>query len=1052
MSLNVSSWSIKKPIAALVFFAVVTLLGYISFYALPITRFPNIDLPIISVTISQSGAAPAELETQVTRKVEDAIAGIAGVRHITSKITDGSSVTTTEFRLEVNSDRALNDVKDAVAKIRSDLPGAIDEPIISRVDIVGLPIVTYAVAAPTKSLEEISWFVDDVVIRRLQAIRGVAGVARKGGVTREIAVDLDPDRLAALGLTAGAVSRQIAATNVDLAGGRGEIGAGEEAIRTLAQAKSLDDFGATMIALPAAQAAPAQATAPRFVRLSDLGTIDDSFEEPRSFASFNNSPVVSFAVSRAKGASDAVVAEEIAKTVKALGAQYPDFSFRLIDSYVDYTLGNYHSAMETLVEGACLSVLVVFLFLRDWRATLISAVALPLSIFPSFWVMQALGFSLNLVSLLAITLATGILVDDAIVEIENIMRHIHMGKSPWRAAIEAADEIGLAVIAISFTIIAVFVPVSFMDGIAGQYFRQFGLTVAISVMFSLLVARLITPMLAAYFLKGAPLAAQGQERHHGPQDGFLMRLYLRLVRLSVKHRLLTLGAGLCAFALSLWSTQLLPSGFLPPEDVARAILAVELPPGARLKDTQALAATLTKTISALPEVKSVFVDGGSLPGALAGGNDIRKATLIINFTHKSQRAVTQKQLEAKISAMVAEVPDMRFWFVKDDGQRGVAVIVAGSDDAILAHVAGRLQSGMRHIPILANPVSTAALDRPEIVVKPKLDLAAHLGITTQAISDAVRIATIGDVNAALAKYKVDKRLIPIRVRLRTVARQSLDVLRTLQIATVDGSTVPLASVADVGFGAGPASIDRYDRTRRVAVEADLNGTDALGLALQKIYALPAAQNLPDGVALKQTGDAEIMGEVFASFSAAIGAGVLMVYGVLVLLFSSFILPVTILFSLPLSIGGVILALLISGKAISMPVVIGILMLMGIVTKNAIMLVDFAVEEMHRGKPRLEALVEAGHKRARPIIMTTLAMGAGMFPSALALGDGGEFRAPMAIGVIGGLIVSTLLSLVFVPAVFTLMDDCGRLLYALFGRFVGHAEKDAVLPAPALRQV
>ena len=1043
MSLNISSWSIKKPIAALVLFGVVSLLGYVNFEALPITRFPNIDLPIVSVTITQSGAAPAELETQVTRKVEDAIAGIAGVRHITSKITDGNSVTTTEFRLETNTDRALNDVKDAIAKIRSDLPGSIDEPIINRVDLVGLPIVTYAAAAPTKSLEEISWFVDDVVIRKLQSIKGVAGVVRKGGVLREINVSLDPDRLAALGLSAGAVSHQIAATNVDLAGGRSEIGSGEQAIRTLAQAKTLDDLAATMIALP--QGTVSTVMPQRFVRLSDLGTVSDDIEEPRSFAKFNGKPVVSFAISRAKGASDAVVARDIAKAVAQLAADHPDFSFNLIDTSVDYTLGNYHSAMETLIEGALLSVLVVFLFLRDWRATLITAVALPLSVFPTFWVMNVLGFSLNLVSLLAITLATGILVDDAIVEIENIMRHIHMGKTPWRAAIEAADEIGLAVIAISFTIVAVFVPVSFMDGIAGQYFRQFGLTVAISVLFSLLVARLITPMLAAYFLK--PASARQEAAHEAP-DGWLMHGYLKLVRLSVKHRLITLAVGLGVFVLSLMSTQLLPSGFLPPEDVARSILAVELPPGARLQDTDTITSSIAKTIRALPEVKSVFVDGGSLPGALAGGNDIRKATLVVSFIHKTARVKTQKQLEAQISAMLTDVPDIRFWFVKDDGQRGVAVIVAGSDDAVLAHVAGALQSGMRKIPILANPVSTAALDRPEIALKPNLDLAAELGITTQALSDTIRVATIGDVSAALAKYKVDNRLIPIRVRLNTPARQNLDTLRQLQVTTGDGNSVPLSAVADVAFSAGPASIDRYDRTRRVAVEADLNGTDALGLALSKIYALPAAQNLPEGVVLKQTGDAEIMGEVFAGFGAAIGAGILMVYGVLVLLFSSFILPITILFSLPLSIGGVIIALLVTGKAISMPVVIGILMLMGIVTKNAIMLVDFAVEEIARGKSRLEAMVEAGHKRARPIIMTTLAMGAGMFPSALALGDGGEFRAPMAIGVIGGLIVSTALSLVFVPAVFTLIDDFGRLIGKVFSRFIGKAEHEPMSANPA----
>ncbi|MBV1703955.1 MAG: efflux RND transporter permease subunit, partial [Hyphomicrobiales bacterium] len=491
MRINFSAYSIRSPIPAVVLFVVGVALGLFAFATMPITRFPNVDVPVVSVTVTETGAAPAQLESQVTRKVEDAIAGVSGVDHIQSTVVDGQSSTSVIFHIEINADRALNDVKDAIARIRSDLPGDVNEPIVSRVNVVDLPIVSYSVSAPSKSIEETSWYVDNTVIPALQGLEGVSQAVRIGGVDREIHVSLDPVRLGAFGVTAAQVSQQLKATNVDLAGGRITLAGQEQSLRTLAGARTLADLAATRVALPGGRA----------VKLSDLGTVSDAYAEPRTFARLDGRPVVARAVSRATGASDVDVAAAVAAKVAALGKADPDFSISLFDTQVDYTFGNYRSAMETLVEGALLSVLVVFLFLRDWRATLISATALPLSVLPTFFFMKTLGFSLNLVSLLALTLATGILVDDAIVEIENISRHMRMGKSPWRASLEAADEIGLAVIAISLTIVAIFAPVSFMSGIAGQYFKQFGLTVAISVLVSLLVARLVTPMLAAYFLR-----------------------------------------------------------------------------------------------------------------------------------------------------------------------------------------------------------------------------------------------------------------------------------------------------------------------------------------------------------------------------------------------------------------------------------------------------------------------------------------------------------------------------------------------------------------------
>jgi multidrug efflux pump subunit AcrB len=1031
MRLNVSAWSIRRPIPAIVAFAVLTILGLVSFRTMSITRFPNIDIPIVQVLITQSGAAPSELESQVTKKVEDAVASLNGVWHIISTVTDGSSSTIVQFNVgSVDIDRALNDVKDQIAKIRGDLPRTIDEPIVSRVDIEGLPIVTYAASAPGMSVEQLSWFIDDSVARDLQSIRGVGEVKRSGGVDREIRVSLDPEKLLALGVTAATVNEQVRADNVDLGGGRGEVAGQEQAIRTLAGARSVADLAALPIALPGG----------RKVRLDELGTVVDGAAEPRTFTRLFDEPIVAFGVTRAKGASDVTVDALIEKRLERIHADHPEVTFTKVDTQVDNELGNYHATMETLIEGALLAVVVVFVFLRDIRATIITAVALPLSIIPTFWAMDAIGFSLNLVSLLAITLVTGILVDDAIVEIENIVRHMRMGKSAYRASLEAADEIGLAVIAISLSIAAIFSPVSFMGGIAGQYFRQFGLTVAIAVLFSLMVARFVTPVIAAYFLR-AP-----RDEEHG--EGAIMRGYTRLVRASVRHRWLTLIFGAMIFAASLWSTRLLPSGFIPADDVGRVLLAVELPPGSRLDDTDRVTRAISDKLRAMPEVRSALIYGGQILGA---GAEPRKATFVINFVHKSEREATQKDLQLKIGAMLADQPDIRFWFLKDNGQRDLSLIVAGPDIGVINDTANQIASEMRAIPIIENPMSTAELDRPELRIVPKRQVAADLGVSTEALSETIRVATLGDIDANLAKFNAGDRLVPIRVELDQAARARVGLLKELRVATGGGATTPLSVVADFSISHGPTAINRYDRSRRVTIEGDLRGDSALGDAVQAIHALPTARRLPPGVEIRETGDVEVMSEVFASFAAAMGAGLMMVYGLLVLLFGSFLQPITILISLPLSIGGAIIALLLTHKAMSMPVVIGILMLMGIVTKNAIMLVDFAVEEIGRGTPRTQALVEAGRKRARPIVMTTIAMAAGMFPSALGHGDGGGFRSPMAIAVIGGLIMSTLLSLVFVPAVFTVMDDLGRATWRLFSRFVGEADEPAAsghAPRPA----
>src|SRR6266853_1822701 len=983
MALNISAWSIRNPLPSIVFSIILLVLGWVSFTKLAVTRLPSADIPVISVAVAQFGAAPTELESQVTKTIEDGVSGVEGVRHISSSITDGLSVTTIQFALETNTDRALNDVKDAVTRVRANLPQNVTEPLIQRVD---------------------------------------AQVERIGGVEREILVSLDPDRLQAAGLTAVNVSQILRGTNVDLAGGRAEIGKNDQAIRTLAGAKTLNDLAGTMIPLFGGGE----------VRLDDLGTVTDTIADRRTFARFNGEPVVALGIKRSKGASDVVVAAAVQKRIDALKIAYPDVDLKLIDTSVEFTKGNYEAAISTLFEGAILAVIIVLLFLRDIRATIIAAISLPLSIFPAFWAMDILGFSLNLVSFLAITLSTGILVDDAIVEIENIVRHMRMGKSPYRAALEAADEIGLAVIAISLTIIAIFAPASFMSGIAGQFFKQFGITVSVQVFFSLLAARFVTPVLAAYFLKDHP--------HDDPPPGRVLRGYTKLVTWSVKHYFVTVLIGFGIFALSIWSITLLPQGFLPAQDTARSLLAMELPPGTQLAFTEKTTEEIVARLRKRPEVKSVFVDGGRVP---PGTFEVRRAALIINYTPKTERKITQRQLELEISNELESVPDIRYWFLDENGLRAISLVVTGVDSNIVGNVASELATQMKRIPLIANVISETSLDRPELRIQPRADLAARLGVSTESLSQTIRVATIGDVGPALAKFDAGDRQVPIRVQLEDAARGELPILEQLRVPLGGGrGGVPLSVVADIKLDQGPTSINRYDRERQATVAADLVGTAALGDATKKIYELPVMKSLPKGVKVSPSGDAESLNELSAGFATAITAGLMMVYAVLVLLFGTFLQPITILFSLPLSIGGAIAALLVTGKQLTTPVWIGILMLMGIVSKNAIMLVEFAVEAIREGKPRDEAIIDAGMKRARPIVMTTVAMAAGMMPSALAFGAGGEFRSPMALAVIGGLVFSTILSLVFVPAMFMMMDDIGAFIWR-FGKMllVSHGDSE-----------
>jgi HAE1 family hydrophobic/amphiphilic exporter-1 len=1008
---NISASSIRKPIPAIVLFILLTFAGILGFKKLGINQFPDVDIPYVTVTVTDAGAAPAELETQVTRIVENSVATVGDVVHITSNVQDGVSTTTVEFVFGKNIDRAVNDVRDAVTRIRSDLPGSINEPVITRSTTSGGPMLTYTVKGAGKSAAELSWFIDNEISKSLLTVPGVGQVKRVGGVDREVVITLRPERLASYGITAAEISRQLKSINQDVPGGKATVGRMEQSIRTLGSAQSVETLRDMQITLKDGRA----------VRLSDLGSVEDSFAEPAQDAYVNGERVVAFQVLRAVGSSSVDVARKVEAAIASIAAEQPQVEVRLFTSTVEFTLESYHASIEALWLGALLAVVVVFWFLRDWRATLISAIAMPLSVIPTFYFMSWLGFTLNLITLLGLSLVVGILVDDAIVEVENIVRHIRMGKSPMQAALEAADEIGLAVVATTLTIVAVFIPVSFMSSVPGQFFRQFGISVAIAVVFSLLVARLLTPVMGAYFLK---------PHHEKHKESAVMKTYLRLVDWGLANRKLALLSGTVLLVATAAMAPFLAKTFIPASDRGQVTINIELSPGSPLEETVAAAEAARRIIAKHKEVTGVLavIGAGAQVDAIGTSStgEARAGTMTVKLVPEGKRSLTQREFERVIGPELATIPGLRVRFGGGEAGETFQLVLVSDSPASLDKAAEAVEREMRAIPGVGNAAATSGLRRPEIAIRPDSSRAADLGVTAGDIATTVRVGTIGDTSTQLPKFNLEDRSIPIRTQIARAARGDLDELKLLRVPTADGRSVPLDTVAQLEMGSGPAQITRFDRRRSVTIKADIAGVP-LGTVTERIQALPSIKSLPADVKQKPYGDSERMNELFGEFAVAIVAGVLLVYCVLVLLFHDFAQPLTIMAALPLSVGGALGLLLWSGEALSLPAIIGILMLMGIVTKNSILLVEYALVELEKGTSRRDALIDACSKRAQPIIMTTVAMGAGMLPIALKIGADADFRAPMAIAVTGGLITSTLLSLFYVPVVFTYVDDLKRWL-------------------------
>ncbi|MGY8857620.1 MAG: efflux RND transporter permease subunit [Pseudomonadales bacterium] len=1011
MSLNVSAYSIRNPLVAILLFVLLTLGGIYGFMKMKVQQFPDIDLPAVVVTVTLRGAAPSQLENDIAKKIENKLTSIEGVSHIRTTLQTGAATIATEFTLEKDIQEAVDDVRSAVGEVRGDLPAAANDPIITKVSTAGFPVVTYSVAAENMSVEDLSWFVDDTVTKRLSDIPGVSTVSRVGGLQREITVAADPIALSGLKFSISQLSQQIAGIQQDSSGGEAEVGNTTQTIRVLGAVERANELNDLQVAVPTGGT---QA-------LGRMAEITDGAADPSSIAKLDGQTVVAFNITRSRGASEVDVMELVDEELAKLTADVGNISIEKVYDRATPIAEDYEASLRMLIEGGLLAVVVVFLFLRNIRATIVAAVALPLSVIPTFLGMYLFGFSLNIISLLALSLVIGVLVDDAIVEVENIIRHLRMGKTPYEAAMEAADEIGLAVVATTFTLIAVFLPTAFMGGIVGQFFRHFGWTAALSIFASLMVARLITPMMAAYILR--------PEKKHVEKQSAMMKYYLKIVSWTLHHRWITMGATLVLFVASLALVKLLPTSFIPDNDIDQTRVAIELTPDVSLEDTERVAALASDRILAMPEVTNIFTSVGEAQASMGasdggGGKAENIAGLDIVLAPRAERG-TKQEIERKISKLMTEVPGARFTVgLSSGGESGYNFSLTSTNPQLLEQTAQKIMSEIRGLPSAGAVTSDRSLPRQELTVTPDRLAMADKGVTTQDIATTLRVATVGDYEQQLSKLNLDTRQVPIVVRLPDVAKQNVNQLEGLYVPSTmpAGQGVRVGEVATLDFGTGPAQISRLDRERAISITVQ-PASGELGDLVQAVKAVPTMQQLPPAITIIDQGQAENMADLFSGFIIAMSVGVVCILGVLILLFGRLLQPFTILMALPLSIGGAFVGLVITNSSLSMPSMIGFIMLMGIATKNSILLVDYALIAQRRGLARFEAIVDACRKRARPIIMTTIAMGAGMLPLVFGWGDADPtFRRPMAAAVLGGLVTSTLLSLVVIPVVYTLMDD------------------------------
>jgi hydrophobic/amphiphilic exporter-1 (mainly G- bacteria), HAE1 family len=1008
----ISDISIRRPVLATMFIVSFMVLGIVSMSRLGIDLFPDISFPFVNVMVVYPGASPEEVETLVTKPIEDAVAGINGVKRVQSRSTDSLSTVGVELRLEVDAQNAAAEVREKVAAIRGRLPKDIEDPTIVRFDVAGLPIMTFAVGSNQPS-EVTRRQIEDDLKPLIEQIDGVAAVEVNGGDVREVQVDLDPGRLEALGLPVNVVADKLAVENLDVPGGRMTRQGQTLSLRTKGEFQSVAEVENVIL----------RSEAGSTVRVRDVGRVTDGYEERTSTTRLNGVDAVSFSIKKQSGANTAAISERVHALLARVAPNFPGLEIRQVHDDAEFIKANIAQVREHIIFGGVMAVLVIFLFMRDWRSTLISALALPTSVIATFFFMWMAGFTFNMMTLMGLSLVIGILIDDAVVVRENIYRHMEHGADPMTAAHRGTAEIGLAVMATTFTILAVFLPVGFMTGIVGQFFKSFALTIAFAVAMSLLVAFTLDPMLSSRFIRYIPPEERTRTRtgrlfeRWGRAYDALDRRYHRVLGWALRHPWKTLAAAGAVFLASLGSAAFMGTEFVPVEDRGEFQVIVDLPPGTSFDESVAAVATIEQDIKAIPEVRQVFSTVGV-------NGQVRSSTIRVRTNKKNERARGLAAIKNEVRAKVAAMPFVDGKVADPEFMQGapyeppINVFVRGDDLAQLQRISNEIEATVRQVPGAVDISTNLESGQPEVVAQVDRSLAADLGFSVGSIGTQLRGMVEGIVPT---KLRDGDREYDIRVRLAPEYRNDPAAILRTPLYSSTGAAVRAGEVARFAPAVGPSNIDREQRRRQAKIGVDIANGYALGDVTKGIEKAIATIEMPPNFEWGFAGDVELMQESAAALGLALILAVAFIYIVLASQFESFVEPFLIMLSLPLAIVGALLLLLVTGKNIGMPAMIGVVMLMGLVTKNAILLVDYTNQLRREGLSVKDALLTAGPVRLRPIIMTTIAMILGMTPSAFGNGDGSEFRAPISIATIGGLFTSTLLTLVVVPVSYLLLD-------------------------------
>jgi HAE1 family hydrophobic/amphiphilic exporter-1 len=1012
-------------------------LGMFSYRDLSVEMFPEVDFPIIVVQTYYSGASAEAVESEVSEKIEEAGNQVTGVRHIQTTSREGISVVVIEFQLEVDGVIAAQDVREKVSAIRGNLPDDIDEPIVSQWDMSAEPILSLALSG-RRSAREITQLAKDIIKPRLEPLPGVGGVQLVGGSEREIRVFIDPQRMEAMKITVDDIRFAVASANLDLPGGRIDEAAREYLIRMQGRLTEVQQFDSIIV--KHIEGTP--------IYLADVANVVDTIAEQRSLSRYNGNAAIGIDIVKQSGANVVEVALGARKVVEELQKELPpDVTIDIVSDNSIFIQDSIHEIETNIMLGTTLAVIVIFLFLLDLKPTTITGLSIPISIIATFTLIKFLGFSINFMTLLGLSLSVGILVDDAIVVVENIYRHLDEGKSPVRAAIDGTAEIGLAVSATTFCIIAVFVPVAFMEGIIGRFFYQFGMTVAFAVLISLFVAFTLTPMLSAQWFKRVDekIRRNAIIRFLSLWNaGFdkLKPLYERALAYSLRRRWLVTIIALGTFAFSLFMAGQLGQEFMPEYDESRMQIVITVPPGTDLKESSDRIREVEDVLSGLPEVKTTYVTIGR------GSQPVNEGSIRVSLVEPDERIMSANELMDSVRILLAEIPGMKTSISKEgghDGGKPIEVSIRGGDLAVLTSLVHQVEERARAIPGSTDIDNTLEEGTPEIQVNVDRQLARDLGLNIQSIAMTVRNLIEGDV---VTRFKEGDEEYDVRVQLATHHRESADgidrllIESTKEIPGISTFLVPLGRVATIERGTDIGKLSRYDREREVRVNGNVLSGFFAGTITNELLLASQDIELPPGYSIGAVGTQEFMVESFQNILLALAMAIVFIYLLLASQYESFFDPLSIMVSLPLSLIGAVFGLLVFNTSMNIMSMIGIVMLMGLVTKNAILLIDFVKQRRAQGMGRTEAILLAGPIRLRPILMTAFATVFGMLPLALGLGPGAEMRAGMARAVIGGMISSTFLTLIVVPVVYAQIDD---VIGWVFGR-----KKDA--PAEDLDEV